>query len=271
MVATPIGNLEDVTYRAVRILREVDLICCEDTRHTKILLERYNIIKPLVSYHQHSKITKIDYIISELKSGKNVALVSDAGTPGINDPGGVLIGEVVKHNSGKVVKVCHSERVPAGRVEESLNIRDSSTEFYSSRNDTIGVVPIPGPSAITTLLSVCGMPADKFLFLGFLPKKKGRATLISNIQFLISKNKDLPIVIYESPHRIVKTLKDFAEIACPAKLRRSGGNWQVVIGRELTKKFEEIFRGNIVEAIEHFSKNQPKGEFVVCLKNKLKS
>lgn len=227
IVATPIGNLEDITYRAVRILREVDLICCEDTRHTKILLDRYNINKPLVSYHQHSKITKIDYIIRELKSGKNMALVSDAGTPGINDPGGVLARKVIKQYSNKAIKV----------------------------------VPIPGSSAITTLLSVLGMPADKFLHLGYLPKKKGRATIVSNIKYLVSSiDKNLPIIIYESPFRLIKTLKDFEKSA----------NWQVVIGRELTKKFEEIWRGKISGAIKYFTDKKPKGEFVICLKHEQK-
>lgn len=221
VVATPIGNLEDITYRAIRILREVDLICCEDTRHTKILLDRYKITKPLVSYHQHSKLTKIDYIISQLQAGKNIALVSDAGTPGINDPGGVLVSETIKQCSD------------------------------------VTIVPIPGLSAVITLLSVSGMPADKFLFLGFLPKKKGRQTLVSSIKYLVSSiDKNLPIVIYESPYRIIKTLEDFSKI----------GSWQVIVGRELTKKFEEIVRGDIKTVTKYFTKKKPKGEFVVCLK-----
>lgn len=262
IVATPIGNLEDITYRAVRILREVDLICCEDTRHTKILLDRYKITKPLVSYHQHSKLTKIDHIISQLKSGKNIALVSDAGTPGINDPGGVLVEKVLES-----CQACHSEGVPAGRVEETLLKSDFSTPsnilragyFRSSRNDKINIIPIPGPSAITTLLSASGIVADKFLHLGYLPKKKGRKTLISNVYRLMS-DVNIPIVIYESPYRLVKTLKDFQEIA----------DWDIIIGRELTKKFEEIVRGDINSVIKYFTDKKPKGEFVICFKREQK-
>lgn len=221
IIATPIGNLEDITYRAVRTLREVDLIACEDTRHSKILLDKYQIKKPLVSFHQHSQITKIDYLINQLKSGKNIALITDAGTPGISDPGGVLISEAVK-------------------------------QLIS-----LTVIPIPGPSAITTLLSVAGFPTDSFLFLGFLPKKKGRQTLLKNLLKVSVMKLYEAIVFYESPHRIVQTLKE---------LQLSVGNYEVVIGRELTKQFEEIYRGRIGEAITYFSGKAPKGEFTVVLR-----
>lgn len=221
IVATPIGNLEDLTHRAERILREVDLIACEDTRRTKILLDRYKIKKPTISFHQHSQITKIDYLIGELKAGKNIALITDAGTPGISDPGGVLINETFKH----------------------LN--------------NITIIPIPGPSAITTLLSIAGIPTDSFLFLGFLPKKKGRQTLLKNLLKASVMKLYQAIVFYESPHRIVQTLKE---------LQLSVGNYEVVIGRELTKQFEEIYRGRIGEAITYFSKKAPKGEFTVVLR-----
>src|SRR3990167_1542860 len=149
VVATPIGNLEDITLRALRVLKEVDLIACEDTRRTKILLERYEITTPVVSYHQHSKLTKIDWLVEQLKSGKDVALVSDAGTPGINDPGGQLVAAATRE------------------------IRDKRL--------AIRIVPIPGPNAGVTLLSVSGWPADQYLFLGYLPKKKGRATLLRQV------------------------------------------------------------------------------------------
>lgn len=210
IVSTPIGNLEDITLRALRILKEVDLIACEDTRRTGILLEHYQISKPLVSFHQHSRLQKIDYIISELKSGKNIAIVTDAGTPGISDPGGVLIEQAIKNN--------------------------------------IRVEPIPGSSALTAILSVSGIPVDKFLFLGFLPKKKGRQTLLKNFQ-----NFRFPIVIFESPQRITKTLQE---------IESNWGNRQVIIGRELTKKFEEILRGKISEVI---NKVRPQGEFTIII------
>jgi 16S rRNA (cytidine1402-2'-O)-methyltransferase len=213
IVATPIGNLEDITLRALRILKESDLIACEDTRQTRVLLDRYEIKKPLVSFHEHSKLQKIDYLISELKSGKNIALVTDAGTPGISDPGGVLIAEALRSN--------------------------------------IKVEPVPGPSALTTLLSVSGIPADKFLFLSYLPKKKGRQTLLTSL-----KEIEYPIVFYESPYRIIKTLEELKNII---------GDREVIIGRELTKKFEEITRGKIDECI---AKLKPKGEFTVIITGK---
>lgn len=221
VVATPIGNLEDITYRAVRILEEVDLIVCEDTRHSQIILARYEIKTRYISYHQHSKITKIDYIITELKSGKNVAMISDAGTPGICDPGGILVAEAMKNS--------------------------------------IKIVPIPGPNAIVSLLSVSGFPANSFLFLGYLPKKKGRQTLFRNLMKAGNLELYQVIVLYVSPYQLQRTLADLQLVV---------GNKEMVIGRELTKKFEEIFRGKIHEAIEYFGKTVPKGEFVICIKNK---
>ena len=212
VVATPIGNLEDITFRALRILKEVDLIACEDTRHTGILLQHYHIDKPLISFHQHSKLQKIELIKSELKNGKNIALVSDAGTPGISDPGGVLIAEALKSK--------------------------------------IKVESIPGPSALTSIISIAGIRANQFLFLGFLPKKKGRQTLFNKI-----KELEYPIVFYESPFRIKKTLTDIETYL---------GDREVIIGRELTKKFEEILRGKISEIKE---KVRPQGEFSIIINN----
>lgn len=210
VVGTPIGNLEDITLRAIRILKEVDLIACEDTRQTGILLQRFQIKKPLISYHQHSKLQKIETIITELKNGKDIALVTDAGTPGISDPGGVLIGRAVESN--------------------------------------IKVESIPGPSALTALISVSGILMDKFLFLGFLPKKKGRLTLFKNL-----KNWQYPIVLYESPHRIIQTLDEIQELL---------GDKEIIIGRELTKKFEEIIRGRISEVK---NKVRAQGEFAIII------
>jgi len=212
VVATPIGNLEDITLRALRILKEVDLIACEDTRRTGILLKHYNIEKPLVSFHQHSKLQKIDFLIERLKSGKNIALVTDAGTPGISDPGGVLIAEAIKNN--------------------------------------IKVESIPGPSALAAILAVSGIAADKFLFLGYLPKKKGRQTLIQKIS-----QSEIPVVLFESPYRIIDNLKS---------IRGFAGDRYVIIGRELTKKFEEILRGKISEVLP---KIRSQGEFVIVITN----
>lgn len=210
IVATPIGNLEDITLRALRILKEVDLIACEDTRHTGILLKHFDIQKGLISFHQHSKLQKIQFLIAELENGKNIALVTDAGTPGISDPAGVLIAE-------------------------------------ASRSK-IEIVPIPGVSALTTLLSVSDKPLDQFLFLGFLPKKKGRQTLLKTISEF-----NFPIVFFESPYRISKTLTELSQLL---------GDREVIIGRELTKKFEEIYRGKITEILP---KIKAQGEFVILI------
>jgi 16S rRNA (cytidine1402-2'-O)-methyltransferase len=219
IVATPIGNLEDISLRALRILKEVDLILCEDTRVTKKLLDRYQIKKPLLSYHQHSKLQKVDYIISLLKEGKNLALVSDSGTPGVSDPGNKLVNEVVKWLS-----------------------------------DRVKIIPIPGPSALTCAASVSGFPMDKFLFLGFLPKKKKRKEILKEI--LESK---YPVIFYESPYRILRTLKELRDAM--NNEQRVANN--ILVARELTKKFETIYRGKIDEIIEKIEKNTIKGEFVV--------
>lgn len=215
VVATPIGNLEDITLRALRILKEVDLVACEDTRRTAVLLDHYEIKKPLISYHQHSKLTKIEKIIALLKSGKNIALVTDAGTPGISDPAGLLIQEALKH--------------------------------------TINIEPIPGPSVLTAMLSATGEDTQRFLFLGYLPKKKGRKTLLD---FL--KSSDWPIAFFESPYRIEKTLND---------LQQTLGDRKIIIGRELTKKFGTIYRGKISEVLKEI---RPQGELVVFLPKELK-
>ncbi len=217
IVATPIWNLEDITYRAVRILSEVDGIACEDTRTSKTLLSHYDIHKPLISYHSHSGKSKTDKIIEQLTSGKDIALISDAGTPGISDPGFALIQEALLHD----IEVC----------------------------------PIPGPSAVITALSASGMPSHHFLYLGFLPVKKWRQTLLRRI----SENKTETIVIYESVHRIVKTLTQLSEYF--------GADHQVVVARELTKKFEQFHRGTLSEVALFFEENpgKVKGEFVILI------
>jgi len=213
IVGTPIGNLEDITYRAVRILEEVDFVLAEDTRQSGKLLKHYNIKNTLKSFHSHSSDTKTIAVVEELKNGADAALISDAGTPGISDPGFKLIQLALE----------------AG----------------------IELIPIPGPSAVITALSVAGLPIDKFTFLGFLPVKKGRKTLLESL-----KDEKRTIVLYESVHRIIKTLNGLQEHL---------GDRQICVGREMTKLYEEYFRGNLSEAIEHFSLTKPKGEFTIVI------
>jgi 16S rRNA (cytidine1402-2'-O)-methyltransferase len=215
VVATPIGNLEDITLRALRILGEVDLIAAEDTRKTKRLLAKYGINTKLTSYHQHSKTGKTSYLLSEL-SEKDVALVSEAGMPTISDPGGELVKAAVEGG--------------------------------------IPVVAVPGPSAPATALALSGMIADRFLFLGFLPRKKGeRQRLLASVA-----DEPLTIVAFESPHRLCRALMDLLEIL---------GDRRVAISRELTKLHEEVFRGIVSEAIEHFAK--PRGEFTLVIEGRM--
>lgn len=177
VVATPIGNLGDITFRAIETLKSVDMILCEDTRVTKKLLDRYEIKKPTMSYHAQSKLAKVDKIFALLKDGKDIALVSDAGTPGISDPGAMLVSKI--------------------------------KESFSS--DEVQVIPIPGASAVIAALSASGLPTHEFTFLGFLPHKKGRETLFKEIS--LSKRT---MVFYESPHRILKTLESLIKF-CPDK------------------------------------------------------
>jgi len=215
IVSTPIGNLSDITLRALEILKSVDLILCEDTRVTKKLLDHFGIKTPVLSYHQHSKLRRVEYIIQLLKEGKNLALVSDAGTPGISDPGGKLISVAMKQ--------C----------------------------DNLTIVPIPGPSALTTAASISGFPMDKFLFLGFPPTKRKRKKFFKEV--IESK---YPVIFYESPYRILKTLNE---------LKIMKDDLKIVVARELTKKFETIYRGKIEEVIKRIEKDKIKGEFVVII------
>jgi 16S rRNA (cytidine1402-2'-O)-methyltransferase len=230
IVATPIGNLEDISKRALRMLSEVDLILCEDTRVTKKLLNYYGIKTPVLSYHQHSKLRKIDYILELLRGGKKLALVSDAGTPGISDPGNQLIHEI--------------------------SAISQSARSYALENKEleVKVVPIPGPSAVTAAASISGFPMDKFIFLGFPPTKKKRKKFFEE-----AVNSKYPVIFYESPHRIIKTLEE---------LRIMNKELKIVVARELTKKFETIYRGNIEKVIEGIKKDGTKGEFVVVIKGK---
>lgn len=221
IVATPIGNLEDITLRSIRVLKEVDLILCEDTRVTKKLLDRYEISKPLLLYHHHSKISRIEKIVEHLENGKNLALVSDAGTPGISDPGNELIAELGRSNP--------------------------------QNGDSISIIPIPGASATTALASVAGINMSKFIFLGFPPHKKGRETFFRGVTEV-----KYPVIYFESPHRFLKNLDLLEKMKPDAKL---------VVGRELTKMFEELKRGTIAEILEYYRNNSDKvkGEFVIIV------
>lgn|SRR3989339_573329 len=199
VVSTPIGNLKDITIRALDVLKDVSLILCEDTRRTKILLVNYNISKPLTSFYEQNRLKKIPLVIEELKKGNDVAIVSEAGTPGISDPGFFLIEKV---------------------IEEKMN-----------------VTVIPGVSAVITALTGSGLPTDGFVFLGFLPRKKGKIKKVLN-KFIDLKKTT---VFYESPYRIKRTLEILTEIL--------PGDTRVVIAREMTKKFEEFIRGKVSDII----------------------
>ena len=215
IVATPIGNLEDITLRALRTLKEVEVIACEDTRVTSHLLSHYSISKPLLSLHQHSGQFQFGKILTLLKEGKSVAYVSDAGTPGVSDPGNKLVEQAVAEN--------------------------------------FVVVPIPGASALATLISVSGIDMQKFSFLGFPPHKKGRETFFKEVAA-----SEIPVLYYDSPHRVIKNILLLQTFA-PAK--------KIILGRELTKMFEEIVRGNAEEIEAYFSQNptKMKGEFSVIV------
>lgn len=222
VVATPIGNMEDITLRALRILKEVDIILCEDTRTTGKLLERYEIKNKTMSYHAHSTKVKENKILDLLEEGKNMALVSDAGTPCVSDPGVLLVGSV-----------------------------------YERFGEDANVVPIPGASALLSAVQASGISMNHFLFLGFLPHKKGRETIFSKIN-----ESEYPCVFYESTHRLLKMLDSLASVL--------SGDRLVIISREITKKFEEIKRGSAGELLKYFTANKDsqKGEFVIIVDKK---
>ena len=214
IVATPIGNLADITLRAIETLKTVDLIAAEDTRHTKILLDRYDIHTPTTSYFAYSKMKKTDYLLDALEAGKSIALVSDAGTPGISDPGSYII------------RLCIERAIP--------------------------VVPIPGPSGVVTALTLSGKPTDRFTFEGFLSNKSARR----RNQLKVLREEGRTVILYESPHRITKLLDDIREVY---------GDVDVVLARELTKKFEEVRREKVSASIAHFAAVKPRGEFIVII------
>ncbi len=224
IVATPIGNLQDITLRAIKVLGNVDAIACEDTRKTGFLLSQINSMskksadnakKPaLISYYEHNELQRIPEIINALKNGLNIALVSDAGTPTISDPGFKLVRECIREG--------------------------------------IKIDSLPGASSVTAAITLSGLPTDKFLFMGFPPQKPGhRKTLFENLTKLPIKTT---IVLFESPHHLIRTLEGLKEVL---------GDINIVICRELTKIFQEVRRENISKSLEHFEKTNPKGEFVI--------
>lgn len=217
IVATPIGNLEDITLRALRILREVDVVLAEDTRVTRKLFARYEIMKPLVPFFQHSKRPAIERILGLFEEGKTVALVTCAGTPGISDPGSNLIRAILERFG-----------------------------------DVVRIIPVPGPSAVAAIASISAVSMDEFHFFGYPPAKKGRQSYFRDV----AQNL-FPGILYESPHRILRTLRDLEGAV--------GSERKVVIGRELTKVFETVYRGSLREVGEKLEKGKPRGEFVVLL------
>jgi 16S rRNA (cytidine1402-2'-O)-methyltransferase len=220
LVPTPIGNLGDMTFRAVETLNQVDLILAEDTRTSIKLLKHFNIQKPLVSFHMHNEHRKLSDVISKLISGYTIAVISDAGTPGISDPGFLLVREAI-----------------ANEVE---------------------VECLPGSTALIPALVQSGLSTERFVFEGFLPPKKGRKKRFEN---LVDETRT--IILYESPHKILKTLNQLIDFFGPERA--------VSVSRELSKMYEETFRGTLIEAIEYFSLHIPKGEFVICLEGAQKN
>ncbi|MFA6306754.1 MAG: ribosomal RNA small subunit methyltransferase I [Patescibacteria group bacterium] len=260
IVGTPIGNLEDISLRALRILGEVDFILCEDTRVTRKLLAHYKINTPTISYHQHSSENKVEEVINLLSSEKNLALVSDAGTPGISDPGGRLIQRVIEEFG-----IATNEDAVHPVKSGSAGIPPEAELFNG-----VKIESVPGPSAVTASLSISGMPTDKFIFMGFPPHKKGRQTFIRRIL-----KSDYPAVVYESKHRIVHFLEELKKAAEENTEMNKKGELEnkpinltsVVVCRELSKMHETVYRGEINRIIEKIkaSTNDQKGEFVVIV------
>ena len=214
LVSTPIGNLEDITLRALRILGEVDLIAAEDTRQTRRLLTHYNIRTPLTSYFEGNQQRKGDKLIERLKAGETIAIVSDAGTPLISDPG------------YPILRGCIDAEIP--------------------------IVPVPGASAVITAASIAGLPLHNFIFEGFLSPKSGKRKR----QLGVLADEERTLILFESPHRLRRFLEDVLEVM---------GERDIVIARELTKRFEEVFRGNVSEALQKFRDTEPRGEFTIVI------
>lgn len=217
LVPSPIGNLGDITYRAIDVLRNADVILCEDTRTSSVLLKHYQIQKPLTPYHQHNEHKVLQHLIDQMQAGKTFALITDAGTPGISDPGFLLVRECIKNN--------------------------------------IAVECLPGATAFVPALVQSGIPSNSFVFEGFLPLKKGRHTALTKLS-----EEERTIILYESPHRLAKSLKEFAEYF--------GADRMASVSRELTKMFEETRRATLAELAAYYEANAPKGEIVVVIAGK---
>ena len=217
IVPTPIGNMGDITIRAIETLKNSDLILAEDTRHAKKLLSEYKILTKVNSYHLNNEHKKVNDYIELMSSGQKISLITDAGTPCISDPGFLLIREAIKK---EIIITC-----------------------------------LPGPTALIPALVLSGLPSENFIFEGFLPRKKGRKTKLLELT-----QNTRTTIIYESPYRVVKTLKEFLEYL--------GEDRQVSLSREISKIYEETFRGSIVEAVKYFSNKKIKGEFVICIDKK---
>jgi len=218
LVPSPIGNLADISFRAIDVLKSVDLILAEDTRTSSVLLNYYQIHTPLTAYHQHNEHKVLSHLIDQLITGKKMAVITDAGTPGISDPAFLLVRECIRNG--------------------------------------VKVECLPGATAFVPALINSGFPTNRFCFEGFLPLKKGRQTLLKKLA-----TEERTMIFYESPLRLVKTLKLFAEYF--------GNDRKVSVSRELTKKFEENIRGSVIEVIAHFEKNPPKGEIVIVVEGML--
>lgn len=214
LIPSPIGNLGDITYRAVEMLRAADVILCEDTRTSAVLLRHYQIQKPLTPYHQHNEHKILPHLVEQLAAGKIFALITDAGTPGISDPGFLLVRECIRHN--------------------------------------IPVECLPGATAFVPALVQSGIPCNRFVFEGFLPLKKGRQTMLKKLA-----GEERTIILYESPHRLVKTLHELATVF--------GENRQAAVCRELTKMFEETNKNTLSALATHYEKHPPKGEIVMVI------
>jgi 16S rRNA (cytidine1402-2'-O)-methyltransferase len=217
IVPTPIGNMGDITIRAIETLKNSDLILAEDTRHAKKLLSEYKISTKVNSYHLNNEHKKVNEYIELMSSGQKISLITDAGTPCISDPGFLLIREAIKK---EIIITC-----------------------------------LPGPTALIPALVLSGLPSENFIFEGFLPRKKGRKTKLLELA-----QNTRTTIIYESPYRVVKTLKEFLEYL--------GEDRQISLSREISKIYEETFRGSIVEAVKYFSNKKIKGEFVICVDKK---
>lgn len=217
LVPSPIGNLGDISYRAVEVLKNADVILCEDTRTSSVLLRHYGIQKPLTPYHQHNEHKILAHLVEQMQAGKTFALITDAGTPGISDPGFLLLRECLKND--------------------------------------IPVECLPGATAFVPALVQSGIPSNRFAFEGFLPLKKGRHTMLTKLA-----EEERTIILYESPHRLVKALKELAEYL--------GADRQAAVCRELTKMFEETRKGTLAELADHYEKHAPKGEIVLVIAGK---